>query len=150
MTPEENKAVVQRFYELVEDVFRTGDTDVLDEVLAPEFVFHQPGAPPDLQSYKQFFAMFRLACPDMSQTVEDMIAEGDKVVDRLRWQATHQGPFMGIPPSGNSLTMTEIHINRIAGGRIVERWADVDRLSLMQQLGAIPVPGQHEAKSLRQ
>jgi predicted ester cyclase len=52
---------------------------------------------------------------------------------------------MGIPPSGNSLTMTEIHINRIAGGRIVERWADVDRLSLMQQLGAIPLPGQHEA-----
>jgi ketosteroid isomerase-like protein len=54
MTPEENKAVVQRFYELVEDVFRTGDTDVLDEVLDPEFVFHQPGAPPDLQSYKHF------------------------------------------------------------------------------------------------
>ena len=52
MMPEENKAVVQRFYELVEDVFQTGDTDVLDEVLAPEFVFHQPGAPPDLQSYK--------------------------------------------------------------------------------------------------
>ena len=100
MTPEENKAVVQRFYELVEDVFQTGDTDVLDEVLAPEFVFHQPGAPPDLQSYKQFFAMFRLACPDMGQTVEDMIAEGDKVVDRLRWQATHQGPFMGIPRVG--------------------------------------------------
>jgi predicted ester cyclase len=89
--------------------------------------------------------MFRLACPDMSQTVEDMIAEGDKVVDRLRWQATHQGTFMSIPPSGNSLTMTEIHINRIAGGRIVERWADMDRLSLMQQLGAIPLPGQHEA-----
>jgi predicted ester cyclase len=52
---------------------------------------------------------------------------------------------MGIPPSGNTLTMTEIHINRIAGGRIVERWAEVDRLSLMQQLGAIPVPEQHES-----
>jgi predicted ester cyclase len=89
--------------------------------------------------------MLRLACPDLSQTVEDMIAEDDKVVDRLRWQATHQGPFMGIPPSGNTLTMTEIHINRIAGGRIVERWAEVDRLSLMQQLGAIPVPEQHES-----
>jgi steroid delta-isomerase-like uncharacterized protein len=144
MTPEENKAVVQRFYELVEDVFRTGDVDALDEVIAPEFVFHQPGTPPDLQSYKRFFAMFRLACPDMSQTVEEMMAEGDKVVDRLSWQATHQGPFLGIPPSGNALTMTEIHINRIADGRIVERWGEVDRLSLMQQLGAIPVPGHHE------
>ena len=145
MTPEEDKALVQRFYELVEDVFRSGNTDVLDEVLTPGFVYHQPGAPPDLQSYKRFFAMFRLACPDMSQTVEEMVAEGDKVVDRLRWQATHQGPFMGIPPIGNTLTMTEIHINRIAEGRIVERWAEVDRLSLMQQLGAIPVPGRHEA-----
>ena len=147
MSPEENKALVQRFYELVEDVFQTGDTDLLDEALAPEFVYHQPGAPPDLQSYKRFFSMLRLACPDMSQTLEDMIAEGDKVVDRLRWQATHQGPFMGIPPSGNTLTMTEIHINRIAGGRIVERWAEVDRLSLMQQLGAIPEPGQSEEAS---
>ncbi len=147
MSPEESKAVVQRFYELVEDVFRTGDTDALDEVLAPEFVYHQPGAPPDLQSYKRFFSMLRLACPDMSQMVEDMIAEGDKVVDRLSWQATHRGPFMGIPPSGNSLTMTEIHINRIAEGRIVERWAEVDRLSLMQQLGAIPETGHSEEAS---
>jgi steroid delta-isomerase-like uncharacterized protein len=145
MAAEENKTIVQRFYELVEEVFRTGDVDALDEVLAPEFVYHQLGASPDLQSYKRFFAMFRLACPDMSQTVEDMIAEGDKVVDRLRWQATHQGPFMDIPPSGNPLTVTEIHINRIAGDRIVERWAEVDRLSLMQQLGAIPVAGQHES-----
>jgi len=145
MAAEENKAIVQLFYELVEEVFRTGDVDALDEVLAPEFVYHQLGAPPDLESYKRFFAMFRLACPDMSQTVQDMIVEGDKVVDRLRWQATHQGPFMGIPPSGNPLTVTEIHINRIAGGRIVERWTEVDRLSLMQQLGAISVPGQHES-----
>jgi steroid delta-isomerase-like uncharacterized protein len=145
MATEENKAIVQRFYKLVEEVLRTGDVDALDEILAPEFVHHQLGAPPDLESYKQFFAMLRLACPDLSQTVEDVIAEDDKVVDRLRWQATHQGPFMGIPPSGNTLTMTEIHINRIAGGRIVERWAEVDRLSLMQQLGAIPVPEQHES-----
>ena len=145
-TEEENRAVVQRFNELVGEVFRTGNVDVLDEVLAPELVYHQPGAPPDLESYKRFLAMFRGACPDMSYTLEDMIAEGDKVVDRLMWQATHQGPFLGIPPSGNRLTVTEIHINRIsADGRIVERWSQPDTLGLMQQLGAIPSPGQHES-----
>jgi steroid delta-isomerase-like uncharacterized protein len=140
ITVEENKAVVQRFNELVGEVFRTGNVDALDEVFAPELVYHLPGAPPDLQSFKRFLAMFRLACPDMRYTVEDMIAEGDKVVDRLTWQATHQGPFMGIPPTGNRLTVTEIHINRIAEGRIVERWAEVDRLGMMQQLGVIPSP----------
>jgi predicted ester cyclase len=98
MAAEENKAILQRFNELVgEEVFRTGNVDALDEVLAPELVYHQPGAPPDLESYKRFLAMFRLAFPDVSLTVEDMIAEGDKVVDRMTWQATHQGPFMGIP-----------------------------------------------------
>jgi predicted ester cyclase len=144
-TEEENKAVVQRFNELVGEVFRTGNVDVLDEVLAPELIYHQPGAPPDLQSYKRFLAMFRLACPDMSYTLEDMIAEGDKVVDRLTWQATHQGLFLGIPPSGNRLTVTEIHINRIAESRIVERWSQPDTLGLMRQLGVIPSPGQHES-----
>ena len=89
--------------------------------------------------------MFRLAFPDVSFTVEDMIAEGDKVVDRMTWQATHQGPFMGIPPTGNRLTVTEIHINRIAEGRIVERWAQPDLLGLMQQLGAVPAPDQHDS-----
>jgi len=146
MVAEENKAIVQRFNELVVgEVFRTGNVDALDEVLAPELVYHQPEAPPDLESYKRFLAMLRLACPDLSHTVEDMIAEGDKVVDRLTWQATHKGPFMGIPPTGNRLTVTEIHINRIAEGRIVERWSQPDMLGLMQQLGAVPAPGQHDS-----
>jgi steroid delta-isomerase-like uncharacterized protein len=145
MAAEENKAILQRFNEVVGEVFRTGNVDALDEVLAPEFVYHQPGAPPDLESYKQFLAMFGLAYPDVSLTVEDMIAEGDKVVDRLTWQATHQGPFMGIPPTGDRVVVTEIHINRIAEGRIVERWAQPDLLGLMQQLGAVPAPGQHDS-----
>ena len=88
--------------------------------------------------------MFRLACPDMRYTVEDIIAEGDKVVYRLTWHATHQGEFMGFPPTGNTLMFTEIHVNRIAEGRIVERWSQVDRLGLMRQLGVVPSPGQDE------
>ena len=145
MAAEENKAILQRFNELAGEVFRTGNVDALDEGPRPRARLSPAGAPPDLQSFKRFLAMFRLACPDMRYTVEDMIAEGDKVVDRLTWQATHQGPFMGIPPTGNRLRVTEIHINRIAEGRIVERWAQPDLLGLMQQLGAVPAPGQHDS-----
>jgi steroid delta-isomerase-like uncharacterized protein len=139
---EENKAVVRRYNELFEEFWRTGDVDVLDEVLAPDFVFHQPGTPPDLESFKQFVPMFRAAFPDMSYTVEDMVAEGDKVVDRLTWQATHQGEMMGIPPTGNTVRVTEMHISRISEGKIVERWGQGDNLGMMQQLGVVPPPGQ--------
>ncbi len=141
---EENKAVVQRFNELIGEFFRTGDANALDEVLSPDFVYYQPGTPPDLESIKQFLPMFRAAFPDMSYTVEDMIAEGDKVVDRLTWQATHQGELMGIPPTGNSVTVTEMHISRIADGKIVERWGQGDNLGLTQLPGVVPLPGQPE------
>ncbi len=145
MSTEENKAVVQRFNELIGEFFRTGDADALDEVLAPEFVYHQPGTPPDLESFKQFLPMFRAAFPDMRYTVEDLIAEGDKVVDRLTWEATHQGELMGIPPTGNTVRVTEMHISRIADGKIVERWGQQDMLGMMQQLGAVPPPRQVES-----
>jgi steroid delta-isomerase-like uncharacterized protein len=142
---EESKAVVRRFNELIGEFWRTGDADALDEVLAPEFVYHSPGAPPDLGGFKQLLPMFRAAFPDMRYTVEDMIAEGDKVVDRMTFQATHQGELMGIPPTGNTVTVTEMHISRIADGKIVERWDQSDALGMMQQLGAIPPPGQAES-----
>ncbi len=86
--------------------------------------------------------MFRAAFPDMRLTVEDMIAEGDRVVDRITWQATHQGELMGVSPSGNSVRVTEMHISRIAEGKIVERWGQPDMLGMMRQLGVIPPPGQ--------
>ncbi len=141
MATEENKAIVQRFNELFGEFWRTGDADVLDEVVAPEFVYHQPLTPPDLEGFKQFLPMFRNAFPDMNYTVEDLFAEGDKVADRITWQATHQGELMGIPPTGNSVTVTDMHISRIAEGKIVERWGQGDNLGLMQQLGAVPPSG---------
>jgi steroid delta-isomerase-like uncharacterized protein len=142
---EENKAVVRRFNELVEQYWRTGDADAFDEIVASDFIHHSPGLPPDLEGMKQALPMFRAAFPNMSYRVEDMIAEGDKVVDRLTWQATHQGELMGIPPTGNLVTVTEMHISRIADGKIVERWGQPDMLGLMRQLGAIPTPGQGES-----
>jgi predicted ester cyclase len=142
MSAEESKAVVQRFNELFVECWRTGDIDILDEALAPEFVYHSPGAPPDLGGFKQSLLMLRAAFPDMSSTVEELFAEGDKVADRLTWQATHQGELMGIPPTGNSVRGTEMHISRIAEGKIVERWGQGDNLGMMQQIGAVPEPEQ--------
>jgi predicted ester cyclase len=112
---------------------------ILDEVLAPEFVYNSPGAPPDLTGFKQSLLMLSSGLHDLSYTLEDLFAEGDKVADLLTWQATHQGELMGIPPTGNTVTGTEMHISRIAEGKIVERWGQGDNLGLMQQLGAIPL-----------
>ena len=75
-------------------------------------------------------------------TVEDLIAEGDKVVTRWRARGTHQGELMGIPPSGNPVEVTGITIHRIEGGKVVETWANYDALGMMQQVGAVPEPGQ--------
>jgi ketosteroid isomerase-like protein len=91
MSAEESKAVVRRFNELFGECWRTGDVDILDEVLAPEFVYHSPGAPPDLTGFKQSLLMLSAGLHDLSYTVEESFAEGDKVADLLTWQATHQG-----------------------------------------------------------
>jgi steroid delta-isomerase-like uncharacterized protein len=142
MSLEENKAVVRRFNELVEQFWRTGDADAFDEVVASDFAHHSPGLPPDLEGMKQALPMFRGAFPDMRLTEEDMIAEGDKVVDRVTVRGTHEGELMGIPPSGNQVEFTETHISRIADGKIVERWGQWDALGMMQQISAVPEPGQ--------
>jgi predicted ester cyclase len=145
MSAEENKAVVRRYNDLFAECWRTGEVDILDEVLAPEFVYHSPGAPPDLGGFKQSLLMLSAAFPDMRGTVEDLFAEGDKVADRITWQATHEGELMGIPPTGNTVRGTEMHISRIADGMIVERWGEGDNLGMMQQLGVVPSPGQGES-----
>jgi predicted ester cyclase len=137
---EESKAVVQRFNELFGESWRTGDVVILDEVLAPDFVYHSPGAPPDLGGFKQSLLMLSAGLHDLRYSVEDLFAEGDKVADRLTWQATHQGELMGIPPTGNTVMGTEIHISRIADGKIVERWGQGDNLGMMRQLGVVPAP----------
>jgi predicted ester cyclase len=86
--------------------------------------------------------MFLTAFPDLHFKVEDMIAEGNKVVTRITISATHQGPFMGILPTGKHMTITSIDIKRIAGGKFVEHWVNYDQLGLLQQLDVVPAPGQ--------
>jgi steroid delta-isomerase-like uncharacterized protein len=86
--------------------------------------------------------VYRNAFPEIQMTVEDLIAEGDKVVTRWTARGTHQGELMGIPPSGNPVEVTGITIDRIEGGKVVETWANYDALGMMQQVGAVPEPGQ--------
>ncbi len=141
MSAEENKALVRRF---VDEVQSAGNIDAIDELCSPEFVNHSapPGVPPNCEGVKQLTAMFRRAFPDSYFIVEDMIAEGDKVVSRKTFHGTHEGEFMGIPPSGRSVSMGLIDIVRVSEGRVVEHWSMGDNLGLMQQLGVIPQPGQ--------
>jgi predicted ester cyclase len=94
----------------------------------------------DGESTKQFFDMFHAAFPDSSRTIEDQIAEGELVATRVTLNGTHRGEFQGISPTGKRIAVTGIWIDRVAGGKIVERWGAVDMLGLMQQLGAIPAP----------
>jgi predicted ester cyclase len=141
MTPEQNKTIARR---IPEEVFNQGNLDVTDELFAPDYIEHAefpPGFPSSLPGLKQFVALVRAAFPDFRYTIEDEIAEGDKVVARLTASGTQKGDFLGIPPTGKQATWTEIHICRMADGKLVEHWVEVDNLSMLQQLGVAPMPG---------
>ena len=139
MSTEENKAVVRRYYEACNRGKEAGMA-AIEELYAPDFVYHGTGVFPDMDpaAMKQLTPAFFTAFPDSHFTVEDLIAEGDTVVVRFTMRATHQGEFMGIPPTGKVVTMTGIYIARIAGGKYVEDSGIEDQLGLLQQLGAIP------------
>ncbi|MBI4233560.1 MAG: ester cyclase [Chloroflexi bacterium] len=138
---EQNKAVVRR---LVDGFWEKGDAKVMDEVFAANFIHRNPapGAPPTREGLKQTNIMIRAAFSNGHTTVDDLVAEGDKVVWRWTFRATHTGPLMGIPATGRQITMTGIVVDRVVGGKIVERWDVSDVMGLMQQLGVIPAPGQ--------
>jgi predicted ester cyclase len=141
MSAEKNKDVARRFVEVLQEFFHTGDADLVDSVLDENVVQHISGLPPEAQSlegFKQLLPALPQAFPDTLFEAEDLVAEGDKVAFRLIWSATHRGEFFGIPPTGIRATVTEMHIFRIAGGKVVERWGEWDALGLMQQLGAAP------------
>ncbi|SNT49550.1 hypothetical protein SAMN05216276_105116 [Streptosporangium subroseum] len=135
-----NKETFRRFH----DAVNTGDAEVIsktiDEVVEPDMLFHAP-VPMDVtgaQAIKHVWAVLLRAFPDIHVEVEDVIAEGDKVVSRNTVTGTHQGEYRGLLPTGKSITYNEIFIVRFAGGRIAEIWGVVDVFSQMRQLGAIP------------
>ena len=153
MSTEHNKAIVRRF---LEEVQNQGNVAAVDELLAPNILLHfdfpsDVPVPTELQlgleEIKQDFSQFRTTFPDFHFTVELQVAEGDLVVTRGTARGTHTGEYRGliykgIPPTGKQVTWTETWIWRIADGKFVEFWSNEDDLGRLQQIGAIPTPGQ--------
>jgi steroid delta-isomerase-like uncharacterized protein len=140
MSTEQNKSIVRRW---VEEGWNKGNPAVIDQLYAPDYIQHEP--PPETvnssDALKQYASMLLTAFPDLHLTIEDLIAEGDKVVWRLNSKGTHKGPFMGIPATGKIGSITGIVIFRLENSRIMEGWVNIDTLGLLQQLGVIPMPG---------
>lgn len=138
----ENKALVQEF---IEEVWNEGRIDLIDQRVSDSYAGHDPSIPAPIsgnEGFKQLVVGFRSAFPDLHLDVEDLIAEGDKVVGRYMLRGTHKGEFLGLPPSGKEVSVTGMFIRRIAGGKYVEGWDLTDALGMMQQLGVIPLPDQ--------
>jgi steroid delta-isomerase-like uncharacterized protein len=135
MATEQNKALMNR---IINEVFNRGNIRLVDELFAPGFVEHEelpPGIPPGREAVKQLSASFRSAFPDLKVTIDDTIAAGDKVVVRCTWRGTHKGEFMGVPPTGKKVSFGVIDIVRIAGGKVLEHWGQMDGMGMMKQLG---------------
>jgi steroid delta-isomerase-like uncharacterized protein len=142
MSADANKAIVRRF---IEAAMNPRNPAALGEVCAADLVWHGAGGFPDvhgLADFTQVLHAFVAAFPDVLVTIDDLLAEGDQVAGRYTVRATHQGPLMGLPATGKSVTFGGISIYRIAEGKIAEEWFGDDIMSLMQQLGAVPAPGQ--------
>jgi steroid delta-isomerase-like uncharacterized protein len=141
MLSETNKTVSRRLFE---EVWNKGNLAVLNELIANDHVNSGPGTLPGLptgpEGAKQFVMIYRNAFPDTHFTIDEQIAEGDKVVTRWTAHGTHQGELLGIPATDKSSTVTGISVDRITNGKIVESWGIFDQFGMMQQLGVIPMP----------
>jgi steroid delta-isomerase-like uncharacterized protein len=140
---EQNKALVKHEWEL----YNKGDFEAFKELFAPEYVSYSPSGAPkpvSLEESIEFGKMIFKAAPDSSWTIEELLAAGDTVIARLTYKGTHEGEFMGIPPTGNKVEFGVIMITRIDNGKIVEERDDYDTLGLMQQLGMELKPKEEE------
>lgn len=145
MTAEDNKKTARR---IVLELFNAGNLDLLDSLFSPDFVDHAlpPEMPPTREGIRSMIPVLRRAFPDLVYSIEDQIAEGDKVAQRLTARGTLKGEFMGMQPTGKTATWQEMHWHRFdAGGLLVEHWECSDSLSMMLQLGAGPAPGENRA-----
>jgi steroid delta-isomerase-like uncharacterized protein len=138
MNSESNKSVMRRYFE---EAWNKGHLELLDELVAANYVNHNPflpDLPPGPEGLKPIFIGFRAAFSDLNYTIEDLISEEDKVVTRWTMRGTHTGELMGIPPTGKQVTVGGMQVERIAEGKIVEHWRTSDDLGLLQQLGVTP------------
>lgn len=134
---DENKELVRRVYELA----NRRELNAFFELLAPEYVEHLPTGDISLEQVRQYARTFFNAFPDVHFTIEDMVAEGDKVAVRVTWAGTHKGVFMDIAPTGNKIDITNANVIKIVAGKWVEFWNITD-IRLIQQLGVIPQRGE--------
>ena len=141
MSTEQNQEVLRR---VIEEGFNKGNYDALDSLFASDYIEYQFGLKPTLPGLKEDIQFLRTAFPDFHLTIEDMVAEGDKVWIRMTARGTNRGPFMG-PPTGKSMTITVMDICRFENGKIVEHWGVPDRFAVMAQLGLLPRPKEQHA-----
>ena len=138
-TQDENSQVVSRY---IEEFKNRANHNIVDELMAPDFVHHftDPRLPPGPDALKILGQSIGAGFPDVHATVNDLIAEGDNVIERATVTATHSGEFNGVPATGNAVTWTEIHIYRLSDGKIAELWSEIDLLAILAQIGALPPP----------
>jgi steroid delta-isomerase-like uncharacterized protein len=139
MATENNKQQMSRFVEFI----NTASEELARELISPEALFYVPGQPEPMRGpagYLAIIGMMRSGFPDIQWTLEDMVAEGDKVAARFMMRGTHQGAFFGVPPTGRSIKVQVLNFYRFSNGQIIEEYGQPDMLGLLQQLGAIPEP----------
>jgi steroid delta-isomerase-like uncharacterized protein len=139
MTPDENKRLIQRF---VEETINRKDLHAVDELVAKDFIEHVPfpGQGPGRDGLRDAIATFLSAFPDIQWTTDEQVGEGEKVVSRFSWTGTHRGEFLGIPPTGKSVTVWGVVMDLVRDGVLSESRIIMDTLGLLKQLGAIPAP----------
>jgi steroid delta-isomerase-like uncharacterized protein len=133
MSVKENKALVRRFYELLNQ----GELNAAYELMAHEYIFHSPAGDWSLEQSKQFDITWFAAFPDISATIIDMVAEGNKVAIRVNWKGTHKKDFLGMASTGKKLDITNANTVKIVAGKFIEGW-NVTDVRFLEQLGAIP------------
>ncbi len=135
-----NKDIVRR---VVDGVWRDRDLTIIDQLIAEEYVGHDPTQPEPIQGrdgFRRFVGMYQSAFDDATITIDDQIGEGDQVVTRWTGRGTHTGELMGIAPTGKEVTVSGLTVARLAGGKIAEEWELMDALGMLVQLGAVPQP----------
>lgn len=135
MSTATNKSIVRRYFE---QVFNERRHDLVEEFLAENIEIHGSGLPPGVEVVKQWYSTLTTGFPDYHHTIEDVVAEGDRVVTRTTFEGTQLGEMQGIPATGKAVSLSSITIFRMDNGKIAEAWMVSDNLGMMQQLGVIP------------
>jgi len=137
MAAETNKLVMNRFLEFI----NSASEKLAHELISPSAVFHVPGRTEPMRGpagYLAIIGMMRGGFPDIQWTLEEMVAESDKIAARFTMRGTHRGTFFGVPPTGKTISVQAMNIYRLSGGQFVEEHGQPDMLGLLQQIGAVP------------